>query len=186
MHINSITPAALSEAIGQGKNMCLIDTLPEDHFQQVHLPGSGNACVYQVTFLDQVSKITEDPEAEIVLYGSSPRSLDSRIAAEKLQRAGYRRIAVLQGGLEAWREAGQPLEGSAVQSFLDPCTLVSLPSGRFVLEVQQSTVGWIGRNRNTSHFGTVRCSSGRLDSRGGLHRQSHGGYGGYRQPQPRW
>lgn len=164
MHIDNITPTALSAAIGQGENIRLIDTLPEDHFQQVHLPGSGNACVYQVTFLDQVRKITEDPEAEIVLYGSSSRSLDSRIAAEKLQRAGYRRVAVLQGGLEAWREAGQPLEGSAVQTFLDPCTLVSLPSGRFALDVQQSMVGWTGRNMNTSHFGMVRCHSGRLDS----------------------
>lgn len=126
MHIDNITPTALSAAIGQGENIRLIDTLPKDHFQQVHLPGSGNACVCQVTFLDQVRKITEDPEAEIVLYGSSSRSLDSRIAAEKLQRAGYRRVAVLQGGLEAWREAGQPLEGSAVQTFLDPCTPMSL------------------------------------------------------------
>jgi polyisoprenoid-binding protein YceI/rhodanese-related sulfurtransferase len=162
MEIQNLAPEILVEKIGRGQKIYLVDTLPDDHFQKVHLPGSRNACVYQVNFLSQVKNITEDPDAEIVVYGSSPRSRDATTAAEKLQRAGYRRLAVLHGGIEGWREIGQPLEGSAPDRAVEPLTRVSLTPGTFTLDVQQSTVGWTGRNRNSSHIGTVHFSSGRI------------------------
>jgi polyisoprenoid-binding protein YceI/rhodanese-related sulfurtransferase len=162
MKIQNITPDVLSEIIGRGKKTYLVDTLPEDHFLKVRIPGSKNACVYQVNFLSQVKTITEDLDAEIVVYGSSHRSQDSRIAAEKLQRAGYRRIAILQGGIKGWRAAGQPLEGSVPDRVVDPLTRLSLETGIYTLDVQQSVVGWTGRNRNSSHVGTVRFGSGRI------------------------
>jgi rhodanese-related sulfurtransferase len=46
-------------------------------------------------------------ERRIVLYcawGSR-----SALAADTLRRMGYRRVAHLDGGLRAWKEAGQPL-----------------------------------------------------------------------------
>ena len=72
MEIQNISPKALDEKISRGEKLFLIDTLPDDHFQRVRLPGSCNACVYQANFLGQVQSITEDREAEIVVYGSSP------------------------------------------------------------------------------------------------------------------
>ncbi|EKD34116.1 MAG: hypothetical protein ACD_75C02461G0002 [uncultured bacterium] len=162
MEIQNITPDELSIKIVQGQKFYLIDTLPEDHFQEVRLPGSRNACVYQVNFLSQIRKITEDPDAEIVVYGSSSGSLDSQVAAEKLQRAGYRRIAILRGGIEKWREAGQLLEGSAPDGVGDPLTVLHLEPGTYTLDVRQSIVGWTGRNRNSSHIGAVPFSSGRI------------------------
>lgn len=164
MEIQNITPDELSLKIVQGKKIFLIDTLPEDHFQKVRLPGSRNACVYKVDFLSQVRNFTEDLDAEIVLCGASLRSRDAEVAAGKLQRAGYRRIAVLQGGLEAWRAAGQALEGSGPDAVDDPLTLLSLKPGVYVLDVQWSAVGWTGRNGNTTHTGSIRFVSGRIDA----------------------
>lgn len=162
MEIQNITPDELSIKIVQGLKFYLIDTLPEDHFEKVRLPGSRNACVYQVNFLSQVRSITEDPDAEIVVYGSGPSSRDAKVAAEKLQRAGFRRVAILRGGIENWREAGQLLEGSAPDRVGDPLTVLHLEPGTFALDVRQSMVGWTGRNRNSSHIGTVPFSSGRI------------------------
>jgi polyisoprenoid-binding protein YceI len=109
-----------------------------------------------------VQGITEDRDADIVVYGSSPRSRDAATAAEKLERAGYRRLAVLQGGIESWRASGRPLEGSRPEVASDPLTRVRLEAGTFTLDLSQSTVGWTGRNRNSSHTGALRFKSGRL------------------------
>jgi rhodanese-related sulfurtransferase len=89
-----VTPEELSDWIEEEKSFFLIHTLTGIHFQKVHLPGAQNACVFEVTFLDQMNSITADKNAEIVLYGSSERSMDALTAAEKLKLEGYHRIMI--------------------------------------------------------------------------------------------
>ncbi|MCW5967932.1 MAG: hypothetical protein KIT57_05425 [Blastocatellales bacterium] len=49
-----------------------------------------------------------DHDAEIVLYcGGGYRSA---LAADNLQRMGYRNVLSMASGIRAWREAGYPLE----------------------------------------------------------------------------
>ena len=56
----------------------------------------------------KVEELAPDPEQPIVLYcGSGGRSA---LAAESLQRMGYRRVLSLAGGFTAWQEAGLPIE----------------------------------------------------------------------------
>lgn len=160
--MHTIRPAELAESLQRGDRPQLICTLPEEYFHRVRIAGSGNACVYQVTFLDQVSAIIDNPGAPLVVYGSGPASQDSLVAAAKLQQAGYTNVRVLEGGIEAWREAGLPLEGDAVSVRPDPATLVRLPPGKYDLDSGRSSVGWTGRNAGTSHTGSVRCSAGAI------------------------
>jgi rhodanese-related sulfurtransferase len=49
-----------------------------------------------------------DPERRTILYCASGGR--SALAAETLQRLGYRNVAHLDGGLEAWRDNGLPVE----------------------------------------------------------------------------
>ncbi|HEX5708159.1 MAG TPA: rhodanese-like domain-containing protein [Pyrinomonadaceae bacterium] len=50
-----------------------------------------------------------DKETELILYcGGGYRSA---LAADNLQRMGYRRVYSMAGGWKAWREAGAPVEG---------------------------------------------------------------------------
>jgi hypothetical protein len=53
----------------------LIHTLPAEHFAKIHLPAAANACVYQLTFIDDMRTIGADKDSVIVLYGSSNHSL---------------------------------------------------------------------------------------------------------------
>jgi len=73
-------------------SMVLIDTLPPDHFQRTRLPEAQNACVFDVTFLDQVNPLVPSKKSPIVLYGADAHTMDAATAADKLERAGYERI----------------------------------------------------------------------------------------------
>jgi polyisoprenoid-binding protein YceI/rhodanese-related sulfurtransferase len=157
-----VTPEELLAWVEKKKDFFIIHTPTNNHFQNVHLPGAQNACVFEMTFLDQMSSITTDKNAEIILYGSSERSMDALTAAEKLIMDGYQRIIILKGGIESWRSLGYPLEGESVDIPVDAHTHLALQDGRYRVDRDQSIIEWVGRNPNTKHFGTVRISDGQI------------------------
>lgn len=163
-----LSPNELHHWMEENKNCCLIDTLVGHHFRRIHLPKSTSACVFEVTFIEQVKAIAEDKDAEIVLYGSSTRSMDAFIAAEKLEQEGYRNVNVLAGGIEAWRSAGLSLEGEAVDEIDDPQTLLKLEDRSYRVDTNQSIIEWTGRNPNTNHFGNIKIATGELAVKDGI------------------
>lgn len=148
------------------KDMVLIDTLPNAVYLQRHIPGAINACVFEVSFLEQVHAFVADTSMEIVLYGSSERSYDAITAAVKLQRAGYARTSVLRGGMEGWLAAGMEIVGSGGEETGERETLLTLNDGVYELDCSKSVVEWAGRNQNSRHFGILQFSSGDLAVRG--------------------
>lgn len=89
----------------------LIHVLPPEFFAAERIPGSVNACVYEMTCLDQVKALVPDFVAPIIVYGAGDGSLDAATAMEKLHVAGYTQARAFDGGLAEWRGAGLPLEG---------------------------------------------------------------------------
>ncbi|MFT5731136.1 MAG: rhodanese-related sulfurtransferase [Desulforhopalus sp.] len=81
-------------------NTHLVDVLPPDHFENVHIPGAKNACVFFVSFLDDLATIISDIKERVVVYGSSERSHDTKMAIEKMTRAGYLEVYELKGGIK--------------------------------------------------------------------------------------
>ncbi len=158
----SLEADELLERINIKEPFVLIDTLTGSHFEKVHLPGARSACVFEVTFLEQVEAIADGKNAEIVLYGSSGRSRDALTAAEKLQREGYDNISVLNGGLEAWRARGFELQGDQ-PDMADPETVLRLDDGQYRVDIDQSVIEWSGRNPNSKHFGTVGIKEGQVE-----------------------
>ncbi|MFZ0611653.1 MAG: YceI family protein [Desulfobacterales bacterium] len=152
----------LMERIKNKEPLLLIDTLTGSHFERVHLPGACSACVFEVSFLEQVKAIADGKKTEIILYGSSGRSRDALTAAEKLQREGYLNVSVLSGGLKAWRERGFELQGDQ-PDMADPETVLRLEDGHYIVETDQSVIEWSGRNPNSKHFGTVGLKKGQLE-----------------------
>ena len=165
---NMISPEDLLRRINESTDFHLIDTLTHDHFEKVHLPHARNACVFEVTFMKQLKKITRNKNAEIILYGSSAKSMDAIKAAEKVNREGYIQISILNGGLESWRASGFALEGNAPLDTDDPETTLMLENGLYQVDTDQSLIEWIGRNSNNKHFGTLKFSNGELKVKEGL------------------
>lgn len=97
----------------------VIDLLPPDHFSGRHIPGAKNACVFHVSFLDDLAAVVPDKKSLVVVYGASSKSQDALVALDKLERAGYTDISYVEGGLEAWHAAGYDLEGDEMQPVLE-------------------------------------------------------------------
>jgi len=162
-----ITVEELHQKTAEEKEFFLIDTLTRDHFEKVHLPGAQSACVYEVTFLDQIAAKAPGKDAPIVVYGAGADTFDASVAAEKLVRAGYRDVSTLRGGIEYWRKAGYPLEGSAPDAPEASESRVFLSDGTYLVDTERSVIEWAGRNPNTRHHGSVRLSGGTVQVAGG-------------------
>ena len=106
-----ISAQDLKARLDSGDDIMVVDTLVPEHFERMHIPGAKQACVYEINFMDQMAEIAPDKSALLVLYGSSPHTHTAFSAEEKLERAGYANVLVLQGGLQGWREAGYELGG---------------------------------------------------------------------------
>ncbi len=159
MTLKILSPEVLHERLGGEEPPALIDVLVDDHFKAVHLPGSVNVCVYEIVFLENMAKLIPDKDREIVVYGSGDRSLEALNAAEKLVNAGYRNVSMLRGGLDGWKALGYAVEGgdTAVPERADQ---VVPDNARYVVDTKQSIINWFGRNKTTTHRGTLRFSSG--------------------------
>ena len=157
-----ITSGELNKKMMRGAPFVLIDTLPDDHFQRVHIPGAKNACIFEVVFLENVEKNVSGKADVVIVYGSSVKSMDALIAGEKLIRAGYRNVYVLEGGLVSWRENDYPLEGTHadVSATLDEG--VRIENGIFHANIEESVIEWTGRNPNKKHYGLLPLKKGEM------------------------
>ena len=166
MHDNEsvqiIAAQTLRQQMAGPDPVTLIDVLPPEHFDQGHLPGAENACVFEVVFIDAVSSLQPDQAAVIVVYGFSGETREAPVAAEKLRRAGYSAVRVLDGGIAAWSAAGFPLERTSTAAAAIWVPALPPPDGRYTVSAGESTIGWTGRNPNGKHFGTVDLASGEV------------------------
>jgi polyisoprenoid-binding protein YceI/rhodanese-related sulfurtransferase len=140
----------------------LIDVLPAEVFREGRLPGAVNACIYEVTFLDQARAVAPDVRTPVVVYCAGESSRASADAAERLLGAGYAEVYRFAGGREAWRDAGYPFDGR-----LDPPAEERPRDGKYAVDLGRSLVGWVGRNPGGSHDGTLRLKSGQVSVVGG-------------------
>lgn len=91
----------------------LINVLPENAFEEARIPGSKNACTYEMAFLGTMDLLAPDRSTEMVVYGKCSKTLEADAAIEKLGQAGYTKAKIYRGGIDAWSKAGFPTRGMA-------------------------------------------------------------------------
>lgn len=166
-HTESISPQTVKRWVDEEKPLILVHTLTHDHFKAIHLPGASPACVFEVTFLDQIAAVTTDKHARLVLYGSSGESMDAAVAAEKLAREGFDNLFILDGGIRGWLAAGYPAEGESVGTPPRPDRMLALQDGTYRVDTSRSVIEWAGHNPHTKHDGTVRIKMGEIGVKDG-------------------
>jgi rhodanese-related sulfurtransferase len=140
-----------------GGSVSLIDILLPEDFACRHIANAGNACVYEMVFLDRIAECVPDRDRHVVVYDDSGTTLAARTAMEKLERAGYRNVAILEGGLQAWQAAGFAVESS------DPAPPPDTKRNVvYHVDGEKSVIEWIGRNINNRHHGRITITSGEV------------------------
>jgi 3-mercaptopyruvate sulfurtransferase SseA len=164
----AVSPQELAGQLEAGPAPIVLDVLPQDIHELRHIPGSASACVYEVTFPDQVRAVTRDTGQRLVVYGAGGSDMSAAVAAKKLARMGFGDVGILKGGLDAWVEAGLPLRGEQPGEPLQDTAAaqtgagVVLPEEDLPVDAGESRIEWVGRNANARHHGTVDIAEGEL------------------------
>ena len=102
----TLLPAAVRARLDAGAT--LIDGRDTIAYDAAHVPGSINVTMVRAAVGTRAAWVV-DPESEVVVTAETDD--EARRLALLLEAVGFRRIAgLLGGGVEAWREAGLPLE----------------------------------------------------------------------------
>ena len=104
--VREITVEEVRRKQAAGERFRLIDVREDHEWGQGRAAGAehlGRGIIER-----DIEQAVPDKESEIVLYcGGGYRSA---LAADNLQKMGYRRVLSMAGGIRAWREAGCPTE----------------------------------------------------------------------------
>jgi rhodanese-related sulfurtransferase len=88
-----------------GAKFVLVDVREESEFAKDHLPGAihlGKGVIER-----DIEARIPDLNAEIVLYCGG--GFRSALAADNLQKMGYKNVISMDGGIRDWREKNYPL-----------------------------------------------------------------------------
>jgi len=104
--ITECTVGDVKMKLDRGARFHFIDVREDNEFAVDHAKGAIH--VGRGILERDIETVIPDKQAEIVLYcGGCYRSA---LAADSLRQMGYARVASMDGGIRAWREAGYPLE----------------------------------------------------------------------------
>jgi membrane protein DedA with SNARE-associated domain/rhodanese-related sulfurtransferase len=107
LRMDRITVAELRRSIEEGRNPFILDARPKEIRQRDGIiPGALPA---DPEDLDSIVTAAR-PDREVVVYCACPNEASAATVAKRLKRAGLKRIHPLLGGIDAWVQAGQPLE----------------------------------------------------------------------------
>lgn len=138
---------------------CLIDVRLAEDFDHQHLPRAKSNCVFEVAFAGRLAEQAPYKENPVVIYGANAKSQEAPMAAEKMERLGYQNVVVVDGGIEAWKAAGHPVEGEGESNEPFP---PAFADGQYSLDLEESRIEWTGRNLLNKHWGTIGLKSGSL------------------------
>lgn len=105
-NVRECTVADVKERLDRGETLAFVDVREDEEYARDHAAGARH--LGRGILERDVEAAIPDKDAEIVLYcGGGYRSA---LAAESLQKMGYRNVISMDGGIKAWRDAGYPME----------------------------------------------------------------------------
>jgi rhodanese-related sulfurtransferase len=104
--VRETTPEEVKKRQEAGDDFRFIDVREDDEWRKGHARGAihlGKGVIER-----DIEKTVPDPDAEIILYcGGGYRSA---LAADSLQKMGYKNVISMDGGWKRWEELGYPTE----------------------------------------------------------------------------
>ena len=88
------------------QDIVIVDTQPSEYFAEAHIPGAVN-----LPYTDRIKPPVNLPRTKtLILYCPCQNQEESTEMAIQLQKLGYSKLKLLQGGLPRWRELKYPTE----------------------------------------------------------------------------
>src|SRR5581483_3136050 len=103
--IKETTVDRVKQRLDSGEKLFLIDVREESEFAKDHLPGAAH--LGKGIIERDIEEKVPDHDAELILYCGG--GFRSALAADNLQKMGYRNVISMDGGIREWREKGYPL-----------------------------------------------------------------------------
>ena len=103
--VRETTVDEIRSRLDRGDKFLLVDVREESEWAKDHLPGAihmGKGVIER-----DVEQKVPDLNAEMVLYCGG--GFRSALAADNLQKMGYKNVISMDGGIRGWREKGYPL-----------------------------------------------------------------------------
>ncbi len=100
----AVSPAQLTELINR-EDALVLDLRAQAEFEKGHIIGAKHVLPSQIE--PEGKLLAKAKESPVVLVCAA--GVTASAAAEKLVKAGFKRIGVLDGGIGAWQSAGLPL-----------------------------------------------------------------------------
>jgi rhodanese-related sulfurtransferase len=94
----------IKKRLDAGEKLILIDTREDSEWARGHIPGAihlGKGIIER-----DIENTVPDKDAAVVLYCGG--GFRSALAADNLQKMGYRNVISMDGGWRGWTEAGFP------------------------------------------------------------------------------
>lgn len=148
----------------------LIDVRTGDDAKKEHLKGAFNIAANEVA--GAKDRFPADKKAPIILYGGTT---DAAMGAFKTVRGwGYTNASILNGGIEAWKKAGNPVASNSLASAIvylpkpRPGEIViedfkkvaeTLPPDKFILDVRDEDEAMQGMLKGAKNIPTQNVSA---------------------------
>jgi len=102
--VRPLKPQEATIAVNRGG--IFLDTRDAEEFAKGHIHGSKNVPLAKIRAGETktLDKYKDAPIVTVCNYGNTARS-----AAAALEKAGFTKVSVLQGGLQAWQSANLPI-----------------------------------------------------------------------------
>lgn len=101
-----ITAAALAQLLDTGSPLALIDVREHGEYNLAHIPGASSVPRRQLEA--RLGRLVPFRGVDVVVCDDTGRR--AALAARTLERMGYTRVAVLQGGVNSWASQDRPTE----------------------------------------------------------------------------
>jgi len=109
--MKTINGQELKKQLDTGRNLVVVEGLPEEHYRSGHIPGAAHLPLENVD--RRAASVIRDHHAPVVVYCASETCENSHIAAKRLTELGYDDVSVYLGGKADWKQLGYPLEKAA-------------------------------------------------------------------------
>ena len=104
--MREIGAATLQHLLDSGSTLALLDVREHGEYNPAHIPGATS--LPRRLIEHRIRQLVPGRQTQVVLYDNT--GLRARLAATTLERLGYERVAVLDGGLNGWASDNRPTE----------------------------------------------------------------------------